>query len=405
MKMKKQTRTLAMVCLCFTALTTAFSTATYGQTGNQSFETKAVLPPSLLQATDFRVAPETIVKDYEFQFNLETNYGVFPVSGIPLLQKRISELRAIEAAIALSNEPVALDSAWAALKKTPQGVRSLLTDPRGTIAAAPRGIERVAASILNPVDRKVGTASRRRLAANLGVDSETRNPVLMQLLTQLSARKILGNAATKVALGAVLPGLGSFSTAEDFREQVASQNPHELLEQIDYELNQLGVNPTVRQQFIAAGQWTLLEKLTFMHFYRQLARIENAEVMIYKATRDQTESDVLRRLIEMRLLVELNSKTPIKTISDTGLPIAWLNDGEIVGVCAVDFLTNTLDVQNIAAGFRKNNPDTSITLLSTGWLSDEAQKTLDSQKIVFKRASSSNGDTSKAQLPMMGQHR
>ena len=365
----------------------------------RSFETKAVLPPSLIQAGDFRVAPETTVKDYEFQFNIETNYGVFPVSGIPLLERRISELRAIEAAIALSNEPIALESAWDALKNAPQGIGHLLTDPRGTLAAAPRGIKRAAATILNPVDRRVGTQSRRRLAANLGVDPETRNPVLSQLLSQLSSRKIIGSAGTKVALGAVVPGLGTFSSVEDYREQVANRNPHELLNEINGELQQLGVWQPAREEFIATLNWTLLEKLTFVNFYRQLTGVEHPDVMIYLANQDRTEADVLQRLIQMRLLVELHSKTPIKTISNAGLPIAWLNDGEIVGVYSVDFLTNTLDVQNIAAGLRKSNPDTSITLLSAGWLSDEAQKTLDSQKIVFKRASFSNGDSNQAQLP------
>ena len=392
--MKKQTSTLALVCLCLTAL----PTATYGQSFNQVFETKTILPPGLMQSADFRLAPKTTVKDYEFQFEIETRYGTFPASGIPLLERRISELRAIEQAISLSNEPVALESAWAALKKAPQGAGHLLTDPKGTLSAAPRGLKRWAASIVNPVDRRVGTASRRRLAANLGVDSETRNPVLSKLLTELSARKILGGTATGLALGAVLPGLGLLAPAENFREQVANQNPHELLQEINVELNQLGVWPPAREEFIATGRWTLVEKLTFVNFYRQLAGIEHADVMIYLANQDQTESDIQRRLIDMRLLVELHSQTPIKILSDSGLPVAWLNDEQIVGVLAVDFLTNSLDVQTVASGIRKANPDASITLLSTGWLSGEAQKTLNSNNIEFKRASFSSGNKDQAEL-------
>ena len=194
--MKKETITLALVCLFLTALTTA----TYGQAFNQVFETKTILPAALLQSTDFRIAPQTIVEDYEFQFAVETSFGTFPVSGIPLLERRISELRAIEQAVSLSNEPVALEAAWAALKKAPQGAGHLLTDPKGTLAAAPRGLKRWAASVVNPVDRRVGSKAKRRLAANLGVDSETRNPVLMQLLNELSARELIGGTATGLAL-------------------------------------------------------------------------------------------------------------------------------------------------------------------------------------------------------------
>ena len=393
--MKKQMRTLALVCLCLTASTTA----TYGQTQTQVFETNSILAPALLQSDDFRLAAETPVENYEFQFNIETSYGVFPVSGVPLLEKRVAELRAIEKAAALSNKTVAINSAWEALKKTPRGAGHLLSDPRGTLAAVPRGIERAAANIVNPVDRRVGTEAKRRLAINLGVDPETRNPVLMNLLNQLSRREILGNVGSKFALGAVLPGLGTLATSEEYREKFFTQNPHELLQQLDAELIQLGVWPPAREEFIATGRWTLLEKITFVQLFGQLTGVEHADVMIYLANQDQTEIAILRRLIEMRLLVELHSQSPIKTISNTGLPVAWLNNGNIVGVCSVDFLTNSTDVQNVAEGFRKSNPNTSITLLSTGWVSAEAQKTLDSHNIKFQRASFSNGDAKRAELP------
>ena len=395
MTMKNQIKTLALVCLCLIALTTA----TYGQSETQVFETKAVLPPALIQANDFRVAPETTVKDYEFQFNLETNYGVFPVSGVPLLEKRISELRAIEKAASLSNETVALKSAWEAVKNAPRGAGHLLSDPRGTLAAIPRGIARTASNIVNPVDRRVGSLTRRRLATNLGVDPETRNPVLKRLLDELSTREIVGGVGSKLALGAILPGLGTISSAENYREQFFTQNPHVLLQQLDAELTQLGVWPPVREEFIATARWTMLEKIAFVHFYRQLTGVEHADAMIYLANQDQTETDILRRLIEMRLLAELHSQSPIKTISNSGLPVAWLQNGNIVGICSVDYLGNSIDVQNLAAGFRKSNPDTPITLLSTGRISSEAQKTLDSHNIEFKRASFSVGDGTQAELP------
>ena len=102
--LKKQMRMLTLICLCVTAATSV----TYSQIANQSFETKTILPPSFFQATDFRVADQTTVKGYEFEFNVETTYGNFPVLGVPLLERRISELRAIEKAIILSNKTVAL---------------------------------------------------------------------------------------------------------------------------------------------------------------------------------------------------------------------------------------------------------------------------------------------------------
>ena len=108
--------------------------------------------------------------------------------------------------------------------------------------------------------------------------------------------------------------------------------------------------------------------------------------MLYMANRDGSEAEILRRLITVRLLAELHGKNPIQSLSDAGLPIAWLKDGQIVGACSIDYLTNSTEVQQVASGIRKNNPNSTISLLSAGWLSPEAQKEFDANKITFVRA-------------------
>ena len=368
-----------------------FCSAALGQQQGQQqaeirFSAANILPASILQAGDYRIADQVLVSDHKFQFNIETSYGSFPVTGIPLLEKRLSELRAIEEAGKISNQTVAINSAWETLKRTPAGVGHLFTDPRGVFRQTPQGIKKVAENFADPVSRRSGSATRRKLAANLGVDSETRNPVLDQILSQLTARNIVGQSATKLALGAVIPGLGTLTSMEQLRDVVATQSPHELLQQLDAELTQQGTWAPVKDGFVKSSNWTLLEKLTFMQSYRQLYGVHQSDVLLYMATQDATEADILRRLISVRLLVELHSKNPIQSLSDSGLPVAWLKDGQIIGVCSIDYLTNSDEVQQIAIGFRKNNPARSISLLSSGWVSPEAQKTLDENKITFIRA-------------------
>ena len=302
------------------------------------------------------------------------------------MEKRISELRAIEEASKISNQPVAVNSAWATLKRAPKGAEHLLTDPFGTLKRAPRGIKTMADNFLDPVSRRTGSDARRKLAANLGVDSETRNPVLDHLLGQLAAREMVGQSATKFALGAVVPGLGTLASMEDLRDVVASKSPHELLQQMDAELTQMRTWAPAKDAFVKSSSWTLLEKLAFMQSYKRLSGVEHADLLLYLANRDGSEADILRRLIGVRLLAELHSKNPIQTLSDAGLPIAWLKDGQIVGVCSIDYLTNSTEVQQVATEFRKSNLSKSINLLSAGWVSPDAQKTLDENKINFVRA-------------------
>ena len=350
------------------------------------FSAKNILPASILQTDTYRISDTVLVSDHQFQFNIETRYGTFPATGIPMLEKRLSELRGIQEASKISNQPVAAKSAWATLKRTPQGAEHLLTDPLGTLKQAPRGIKKMAANFADPVSRRAGSESRRKLAANLGVDSETRNPVLNHMLGQLATREFVGQSATKFALGAAIPGLGTLASMEELRDTVASRSPHELLLQLDAELIQMGTWAPVKDSFVRSSNWTLLEKLSFMQSYKLLAGVEHADLLLYLANRDESEAEILRRLITVRLLAELHSKNPIQTLSEAGLPIAWLKDGQIVGVCSIDYLTNSAEVQQVATAFRKHNPNKTISLLSAGWVSPDAQTTLDSNRIGFVRA-------------------
>lgn len=350
------------------------------------FTAASILPASILQTNSYRIADVVSVSEHRFQFNIETKYGTLPATGIPMLEKRLSELRAIEEASKISSQPVAAQSAWATLKRTPQGAGHLLNDPLGTLRQAPRGFKKMAANFVDPVSRRTGSDARRRLAANLAVDSETRNPVLSDLLGQLATREIVGQSATKFALGAVVPGLGTLASMEELRNTVASRSPHELLKQIDSELAQMGTWAPVKDAFVKSSNWTLLEKLTFMQSYKRLYGVQQVDLLLHLANQDGSEAAILRRLIDVQTLAELHSKNPIQSLSDTGLPIAWLKDGQIVGVCSIDYLTNSAEVQQVAAAFRKNNPDRKISLLSAGWVSPDAQKTLDANRITFVRA-------------------
>ena len=376
------------------------------QQADVRFSAASILPASILQTQTYRIADTVLVSDHQFHFNIETNYGTFPVTGIPLLEKRLSELRAIEEASKISSQPVAVNSAWATLKRTPQGAEHLLTDPLGTFKRAPRGIKKMAANFVDPVSRRSGSDARRKLAANLGVDSETRNPVLDHLLGQLAAREMVGQSATKFALGAVIPGLGTLASMEDLRDVVASSSPHEILLQLDTELTQMGTWPPVKDAFVRSNGWTLLEKLAFMQSYRRLAGVEHSDLLLYLANQDDSEAGILRRLIDVRLLAELHSNNPIQSLSDAGLPVAWLENGQIVGVCSIDYLTNSAGVQQVAIEFRKNNPSKSISLLSAGWAAPDAQKTLEQNKITFVRADfASNPKTADRSINTQGSRR
>ena len=114
-----------------------FAVALHGQVAQQNqsgaqFSARQILPPAVYQASTYKVADLVTVVDHKFHFNIETPYGVFPVNGIVLFEKRLSELRAIEEAARLSNQAVAVQGAWQTVKQTPRGAGHLFSDPLGT---------------------------------------------------------------------------------------------------------------------------------------------------------------------------------------------------------------------------------------------------------------------------------
>ena len=185
---------------------------------------------------------------------------------------------------------------------------------------------------------------------------------------------------------------------EDAQQVILARAPHEIIADLDSELTQMGVWAPIKNAFINNVRWTMLEKLTFVKFYRILSGIEHADVMFYLANQDASEAEILQTLMEMRLLVDLHSRSPIQSITDGGLPVAWLADGQIVGVCSVDYVTNSDMVQKVASGFRRANPQRNISFISTGWVSPNATQTLAANNISFVRANfASNPDISVGQ--------
>ena len=137
------------------AITAMLLTATAVCAQSTTFEAASILPADVLNGKTYRVAPQVGVSDHRFQFSIETQYGTFPASGILMLEKRLSELNAIEAAAKLGQSAVAIEEAWKTIQRTPQGAGHLLLDPLGTLAAVPTGFQRMASSVLNPVDRRL----------------------------------------------------------------------------------------------------------------------------------------------------------------------------------------------------------------------------------------------------------
>ncbi len=349
------------------------------------FSASSLLDSKILRQPSYQIDEKVPLREHRYQFQIRSQHGTFSAAGVYMLEKRLREIHAIDEVAKMADGPVVIKEALQTLRTTPDGAETLLADPVGTLKRLPRGFERLAADRLNRQDRRAGGSQFRHLALSLGVDPETRNPVLRNILSNVSQRQAIGSAASKYALGAAVPGLGLLATLENFKQTVAEKSPHEISAEVNARLFAANVWEPVGKEFAYSPRYTSMEKLAFLHYFDQLKGVEGIGLMVLKANKDSTEADILMRLAEMRLLAELHKTSTVKNVLDYGLPIAVTADDRIIGVCSVDYLLDSSSVRRSAVEFRKANPNRDLTLLTTGYPSPRAAKVFADAQIRFQR--------------------
>ena len=142
------------------------------------FRAEDLLPPETVYGLNYRISNRVPVEEYRYSFVIESEFGDISARGMEMLDLRLHELHSIEQARKLSTDPQLVDGILDRLEQTGKGLVTLITDPLGSAARAPRGFARMVNAYVDPADRRAGSKTRRMLAAQLACDPETSNPVL-----------------------------------------------------------------------------------------------------------------------------------------------------------------------------------------------------------------------------------
>jgi hypothetical protein len=339
-----------------------------------AFRASSIVPWEVLVGPDYRIEEKVPVADYMYLFTIRTNYGVIPARGRDMLALRLQEMAAIQRARRLSEANHIAEGAKESLEKTGQGLNELLMDPGGTILRAPAGFNRMIKEELDSSDRRAGSEGRRRVAAMVGCDPETQNPVLKKLLDRMGLEQKIGGLITGQALDAALPGVGLLATTAEVTQLVATTAPHEINARIEQEFAMLGVSEALRKKFCGDMNYTTMQRLFFLTTLRRLRGVGNLSVLVQAAVEVVDEAEGLAAMHEANMLAELHARRPIARLDLIGLPVAVLRDGQCVCVCAADYLTNTREMQDLIGTFRKAYPKASATFVVVGRASAAAKQ-------------------------------
>ncbi|MEX0701196.1 MAG: hypothetical protein WD069_03795 [Planctomycetales bacterium] len=345
------------------------------------FRASDLLAPEVLRGPNYEIDEEVPLRGYWYEFRLKTKWGEVPARGLGMLELRIREMHAVERARKLSRDPQFIEGVLGNLSAAPRGALIILKEPVSTLLRAPKGIEHSVSPMINKVDRRAGSETRRRLAAEIECDPETTNPVLEGLLDQMARRKNLGTMVGKTALGFALPGLGLLPTTAEFKDAVARKLPHEINQEIDQELAELGVAEEVRREFLYGEEYTTTRRLYYLKQLRALEGVEDRAALVTAAAQARSESDGMAVLREMQMLVAAHVDTPFRRVESIGLSLGVREDGTHVLICPVDHLWDAPEVSQAIAAYRQLYPTTPAVLHLAGRIEPAARARLAEARI------------------------
>lgn len=329
------------------------------------FRASDILRPNVLKGPNYEILEKVTLEKYRFVFEIKTTWGTLEARGMPMLEVRLAEIRAIERAKLISRDPQLIDGILHAIKMTPKGAYVMVTDPVGSVTRLPRGLTRVVMTRYIEADRRAGSDVRRRIAVEIGCDPETSNPILTQLLNEMALQKGIGSLAAQIGMNVAAPGLALLPVTGQFKETLANKLPHEINPQIEAELADLGVKPETRTRFILSANFTTTQRLVFLYYLHKLSG-DNKAALVEGAVDTSSESEALSAIHELKLFLDASKSLRPLRYEYQGLPVAVLNDSTNLIVTSADYINASPELDEMLAAYRKTTPDKPTIFYTSG---------------------------------------
>lgn len=350
----------------------------------QNVTTSSIVPPYLMKGQNYEIAPRISLNAHHYQFQIITTWGVLPADGLNQLRVRLYEMDCVRMAMEERWQLQSVQGAFDSLEKTPEGALMIIRDPIGTIIRTPLGLKKLVEQRFNEADRRAGGSTRRELAAKLGCDPETTNPLLSRMLDEISTRSRVGKIAARIGMSVAVPGLGLLALNTDIKKNVTAYLPSEINDSLNKQLQQAGVARGIREQFLSNLSFTTTEKLYFIEYLKMLDGVSGRFSLIESAASAINDTQALAVLEETAHLVSLHRKEPLTEIRFVGLTIFKRKQGPQIVVASVDYLSPTANVGSMARVIKQNTTNQAVELHIMGHCSPEAKEFLTKSNITVK---------------------
>ncbi|MFO1057317.1 MAG: hypothetical protein U1E53_10160 [Dongiaceae bacterium] len=320
-----------------------------------------MLPPEMIQGPHYRLAPTVGARNALNYFVMLSEYGTFDAPSDAMLRRLIRENHAITVLQGITlTDAYAKALAQAALSPI-QGVKDLITQPVQTVSAVPNALFDVFARVGAGIDTTVSgqktayedsalasalqmSSYKRDYAKELGVDPYSSNPVLQKQLDSVAWAAAFGNltisGATMVSGSAAVAALSYARNLEQAVNIVAAEPPAQLMIDNRNRLDQMGIDPGLKEKFLGQLQYSPRAKTLLIAALAAMQRTAGRGAMLEVAldAPDETMAIFYQQMAE--LLNDYDQRiAPITRIARYGrLVVAYEQSGKAVILAPLDWV-------------------------------------------------------------------
>lgn len=338
-----------------------------------------ILPPQLISGPHYRVRDRVGSYGYMHHYVVDSDFGIFEVTGDFALRKLIREIGAIAALKEIKKSDAYLNGIKQAASQPLQFGANLLEDPVDTISGVPKGITRLFENVATGLTTKTDpsqdsklqqalavSANKRELAHRLGVDVYSSNPVLQKELNGIAWATALGSLTVSAALAPVGgPAVMAVSATRMAQEVSALQKdypPARLRQMNEAKLLGMGMSSGLVQQFLDHPNYTPTHDTVIANSLDALRGSMGRDAFLQQAlSADDEETANFYMAIAETMRGYAQKVSPIQEIGVYGpLVFARAKNGVVMVPLPLDqgFWTERASqrVPSALAAYRGNNP-------------------------------------------------
>jgi len=379
-----------------------------GGVGAADYETpknksaKETLPAVVVAGPGYTVRDPVVADGYMYQFNVNSPYGLFGVTGIGALRKLEHEIWAIGQLKQVTKSEAFLKSLKDQAGKPIVFAKDVITKPGETLSGIPKGVGRLFSNATTAITNKKDPSQesstkevllvgsfKRDYASRFEVDPYSSNPVLQAELDKIGKAAAFGSwtaSAAMIPIGGVASSvITATSLSKSFNNILANEPPSRIRVINEEKLKQMGISDDLAKRYLDHPVFTPRQDLILVDSLHRLgtATGRDAYLNAAMAAADEVEANFFVNMAQI-LRGYYEKQGPITGITMVGpLTLAQTKSGAAVIPFALDYGVWTANADKLSQGlktsYRAPGFNGNFELWVTGTLSPAGKRELEAR--------------------------